>query len=228
MCSDLAVKWLSLISIKSEQVSKICSMVKHLSHPMHIGGSSPFSEKEWVIKEWPMCSRAVTISSFLFVRGQTMHSFNTGNILYNLISGNSSHSDCHSSNIYLFVRGFRSENGMSSTEMSPSRAYLAAESAAEFSVMQIIIVLHQCRYNRQRRDNTSSEWLCFPIQVSTTTSMARVPTTLTFCWTRARRCRSSQSLRLSPPLWFWLLPGTVSDRAGTDLSTSTPTRWVTL
>ena len=27
MRSDLAVKWLSLISIKSEQVSKICSMV---------------------------------------------------------------------------------------------------------------------------------------------------------------------------------------------------------
>ena len=46
MRSDLAVKWLSLISIKSEQVSKICSMVKRLSHPMHIGGSSPFNKKE--------------------------------------------------------------------------------------------------------------------------------------------------------------------------------------
>ena len=57
-----------------------------------------------------------------------IHSFNTGNILYNLFSGNSSHSDCHSSNIYLFVRDFRSENGMRSTEMSPSRASLAAES----------------------------------------------------------------------------------------------------
>ena len=32
MLSDLAVKWLSLISIKSQQVSKICSMVKRLSH----------------------------------------------------------------------------------------------------------------------------------------------------------------------------------------------------
>ena len=50
-------------------------------------------------------------------------------------SGNSSHSNCHGSNIYLFVRGFRSENGMSSTEMSPSRASLAAESAAEFPLM---------------------------------------------------------------------------------------------
>ena len=46
MCSDLAVKWLSPISIKSEQVSKICSMVKRLSHLMHIGGSSPFNKKE--------------------------------------------------------------------------------------------------------------------------------------------------------------------------------------
>ena len=46
MRSDLAVKWLSLISIKSEQVSKICSMVKRLSHLMHIDGSSPFNKKE--------------------------------------------------------------------------------------------------------------------------------------------------------------------------------------
>ena len=115
--------------------SRICSMVKRLSHPMHIGGSSPFNKKEWVRKEWPMCNRAITVSSFLFFRGQAIHSFNTGNILYNLFSGNSAHSDCHSSNIYLFVRGFRSENGMSSTEMSPSRASLAAESAAEFPLM---------------------------------------------------------------------------------------------
>ena len=45
MRSDLAVKWLSLISIKSEQVSKICSMVKRLSHPMHIGGVSQSREQ---------------------------------------------------------------------------------------------------------------------------------------------------------------------------------------
>ena len=85
--SDLAVRWLSLISIKSKQVSKICSMVKGLSHPMHTGGSSPFNKKEWVIKEWPMCNRAITISSFLFVQGQTIHSFNTGNILHNYFLG---------------------------------------------------------------------------------------------------------------------------------------------
>ena len=109
-------------------------MVKRLSHPMHIGGSSPLNKKEWVRKEWPLCNRAITVSSFLFFRGQDIH-FNTGNIWYNLFSGNSSHSHCHSSSIYLFVRGFRSENGMSSTEMSPSTASLAAESAAEFPLM---------------------------------------------------------------------------------------------
>ena len=70
-CIDWAVKWLSLISTRSEQVSKICSIVKRSSHPMHIGGSSPFNKKEWVMKEWPMCNRAITVSSFLFVRGQT-------------------------------------------------------------------------------------------------------------------------------------------------------------
>ena len=102
---------------------------------MLTGASSPFSKKQRVIKEWPMCNRAITVSSFLFFRGQDIHSFNTGNILHNLFSRNSSHSDCHSSNIYLFVRGFRSENGMRSTEMSPSRESLAAESAAEFPLM---------------------------------------------------------------------------------------------
>ena len=27
---------------------------------MHVGGSSPFNKKEWVIKEWPVCNRAIT------------------------------------------------------------------------------------------------------------------------------------------------------------------------
>ena len=82
MRSDLAVKWLSLISIKSEQASKICSTVKRLSHPIHTGGSSPFNKEEWVPKKWPMCNRATTVSSFLFLRGQTIHSFSTGNIYF--------------------------------------------------------------------------------------------------------------------------------------------------
>ena len=97
MRSDLVGKWLSYFN--KIRTSKICSMVKRLSHLMHIGGSSPFNKKEWVRKEWPMYNRAITVSSFLFVQGQNIHSFNTGNILYNLFSRNSSHSDCHSSNI---------------------------------------------------------------------------------------------------------------------------------
>ena len=35
--SDWAVKWLpSLVSIKCQQLSKMCAIVKGLSHPMHI------------------------------------------------------------------------------------------------------------------------------------------------------------------------------------------------
>ena len=135
MRSDWAVKWLFLISMQSEQVSKICWIVQSSSQPMHIGGSSPFNKKEWVIKEWPMCSWAVTVSSFLFVRGQTTHRFKTGNISWNLFPGSSSHSECHNSNIYLLARDFKSENGMSSTEVSPTRASLAAASAAELPLM---------------------------------------------------------------------------------------------
>ena len=129
--SDWAVKCLSLIQIKSEQANRICSIVNLLSHPMHIGGSSPFNKKEWVIKEWQLCNWVITVFSFLFVQGQTIHSFKTGNILCDLFSRNSSHSDCHSSNICLFARDFKSEKGMSSTETSPTRASIAAESAAK-------------------------------------------------------------------------------------------------
>ena len=46
-----------------------------------------------------------------------MHSVRFGNTVCNLFSGNSSHSDCHSSNIYLFVRAFKYKKGMSSAEM---------------------------------------------------------------------------------------------------------------
>ena len=94
-----------------------------------------FQQKGMSNKRMANVQSAITVSSFLFVWGQTIHSFNTGNILCILLFGNSSHSDCHSSNIYLFVPYFRSENGMSSTKMSPSRASLAAESAAKFPLM---------------------------------------------------------------------------------------------
>ena len=133
--NDWAVKWLCLISIKPEQVSKICSIVKSSSQLMHIGPSSTFSRKEWVIKDWPMRSRAITVSSFLFVREQTTHCFKTGNISCNLFPGSSSHSDWHNLYIYLLARDFKSENGMSSTKVSPTRASLAAVSAAELPLM---------------------------------------------------------------------------------------------
>ena len=61
-----------------------------------------------------------------------MHCLKSIHILFILFSRNSPHSDCHRSNTYLFVRGFRSEKGRSSSEMSPSRASLAA---AEFPLM---------------------------------------------------------------------------------------------
>ena len=82
-----------------------------------------------------MCNRVNTVSSFLFFRGQTTHCFKTGNISCNLFPGSSSYADCHNSNIYLFARDFKSENGMSSTEVSPTRASLAAASAAELPLM---------------------------------------------------------------------------------------------
>ena len=69
-----------------------------------------------------------TVSSFLFVRGQIIQSYKTGNILCNLLSGNSSHSDCHSCNIYLLARDFKFKT-------SPTRTSLAAESAAELPPM---------------------------------------------------------------------------------------------
>ena len=77
---------------------------------------------------------AVEISQplLLLVPGHVKQSFNLGIILSSLFSGNSSHSDCLSSNTCLFTRDFKSEKGMSSPEMSPSRSSLAAESAAEF------------------------------------------------------------------------------------------------
>ena len=82
-----------------------------------------------------MCDRAITVSSFLFVRGQTIHSFNTGNILHNLFSGNTSHSDCHSSNIYLCVILGLRMGWVQPRCRHQGHASLAAESAAEFPLM---------------------------------------------------------------------------------------------
>ena len=75
------------------------------------------------------------------IRGQVVQSFMFPNILCSLFSENLSHSDCQSSNTCLFIRNFKSEKGMSSSEMSPSRASLAA---AEFSVIPTLYYL--CMY----------------------------------------------------------------------------------
>ena len=94
--------------------SKICSMVKRLSNPMHAGGSSSFNKKEWVKKEWPMCNWAITVSSFLFFRGQDIHSFNTGNILAQCSSSSLS---CISPCTYISTSGFTSFFNLSITMM---------------------------------------------------------------------------------------------------------------
>ena len=96
------------------RTSKICSMVKRLSNPMHAGGSSSFNKKEWVKKEWPMCNWAITVSSFLFFRGQHIHSFNTGNILAQCSSSSLS---CISPRTYISTSGFTSFFNLSITMM---------------------------------------------------------------------------------------------------------------
>ena len=94
---------------------------------------SPFNEKEWVIKNG-QCAIGPSQSLLFCLSDDKQYILLILGISY-IFSGNSSHSDCHSSNIYLFVRDFRSENGMSSTEMSPSRASLAAEYAPKIPLM---------------------------------------------------------------------------------------------
>ena len=79
-----------------------------------------------------MCNWDITHSSFLFVQGQTIQSFKCEKFLCNLFSRNLPHSDCQSSNIYLFTQDFKSEKGIGSFEMSPLWASLAA---AEFPLM---------------------------------------------------------------------------------------------
>ena len=87
-------------------------------------------------KEWPMCNRAITVSSFLFENKQyTLLKPEIFYVIYFL--------GTHSTQtatvpvyiyiyIYLFACDFKSENGTSSIEMSPTRA---RKSAAEVSLM---------------------------------------------------------------------------------------------
>ena len=85
-----------------------------------------------MIKEWTVCNQAITVSFFLFVQ-DTLSKLQIFYVMYFPVTH--FHSDCHNSNISLFARDFKSEKEMSSTEMSPARASLAAESAAELPLM---------------------------------------------------------------------------------------------
>ena len=80
-----------------------------------------FNSKERVRCEWPMWSRFKT-------SGRTADIYFCSN--QSLFSGNPSHSCCQRPMTYLLSPGFRSEKGMSSPETSPTRASLAAGSAA--------------------------------------------------------------------------------------------------
>ena len=79
------LKGRSLASIKSEQKSKIYSIVSKSSHGMHKDGSSPFNKVVGVMYEWLMCSREITVSSLLLVRGQEMQYFSFGQVVCSLL-----------------------------------------------------------------------------------------------------------------------------------------------
>ena len=83
MRSDLAVKWLSLGNKIGTSKSKYALWlnVYHIWCTLAVPHPSVKRNEYW--KEWPMCNRAIRVSSFLFFRGQDIHSFNTGTILYN-------------------------------------------------------------------------------------------------------------------------------------------------
>ena len=67
MRSNLAVKWLSLISVKSEKVSKIWSVVKRLSHPMHTGGSSPLGREVGALQISIIIIIIIHVNQFLYL-----------------------------------------------------------------------------------------------------------------------------------------------------------------
>ena len=80
-----------------------------------------------------MCSLDITVSSHLLVRGQVIKSFNFGNMQF--IFRKLVPHWLQNSHTYLSARDCKSEKGMSSSKMAPTRASLAAESAAELPLM---------------------------------------------------------------------------------------------
>ena len=135
----------SILSDRAVKYRKLCFMVlktttTNKQKPRHMGRTQVaplLSTKRCVVYEWPVCNGEVTASSLLLFQSRTkkcMQSFSLGKTLCSLgktLCG--SHSDCQNcKDIYLFTRGFKSEERLSSSEMSSSKASLAAESAAEF------------------------------------------------------------------------------------------------
>ena len=82
-----------------------------------------------------MYNRHIIDSSFLFVRGYTSTILQMWKYLVQFILWELVPLSCHSTNRYLFIRDFTSAKEVSSSEMSPSWASLAVESAAEFPLM---------------------------------------------------------------------------------------------
>ena len=131
--SDWALKCRSLASIRLREKKQSMFYARQLITWDVYSGSSPSNTREWVRYEWPACRWQITVSSLMLLQGQEMPS--TGKILCSLLWEYSSHFKRQSSKKYLFTHGFRSEKRMSSSEMLPLRASLAAKSAAKFPLM---------------------------------------------------------------------------------------------
>ena len=99
--SKFTLKYYSMLSIRSEQESKISSN-RCSSQETPEGGSSPFNKNKWVICEWPICKRKRAVSSRLVKQRDGRRSVKFGKILCNIFLGYSSHSLCQSSKIIYY------------------------------------------------------------------------------------------------------------------------------
>ena len=95
--NELTFKYFCLISIRSEQNSKICSSERGSSKETQKGGSSPFNKDKWVTCKWPICKRERAASSRLVKHWDGSRSVSLGKILCHLFSGYSSHAQWQSS-----------------------------------------------------------------------------------------------------------------------------------
>ena len=136
--SDQAVKYRKLCFMVLKTTTTNKQKAQKTRHMGRTQVAPLLSTKRCVVYEWPVCNGEVTASSLLFQSRtkKCMQSFSLGKTLCSLgktLCGYSSHSDCQNcKDIYLFTRGFKSEKRLSSSEISSSRASLAAEFAADF------------------------------------------------------------------------------------------------